>query len=504
MPLAIVEADGLGYRRGGMRDVMIKRAGVLLLAFMLAACGRDASNPAPPRVTAPIDIPVEASAIAVPISAPLSDLQRLAERKVPRTLVTIDEARPDCASVKVIKQVKISCRLVGQVTRGPIRVGGSGNVLTITMPVAATVSARDVAKVINKTATAAAVVTARVRLVSIGDWQPVVKSEIDYVWTRKPGVDFLGRRITFAGKADPALAKLLRGIEADLPREIAKLQPREKLGEAWAKGFTSISVNAKNPPVWMRVTPQKMQFRNYVIERGQLTLNLGLMANVETFVGPRPEDPVPTPLPPPAVSDIAPANGFKFHLPVVADYAELEPVLEKALGKLAKKPIELPGIGMVEPTFGNVTMYATKDSRLAIGLKLRVATPARWIDARGQVWLTGRPYNEPGSKLVRVRDLRIEGEAKSPSFRLLLAVVQSPAVSAALSEALSQNFSNDFEKLMVKAGKAIADKRLGNFVLSARIDDVKNGVVYPAGQGLYMPVDATGTAALRLSPRKAG
>lgn len=481
----------------------MRQAGAVLLALALAACGRDSSNPAPPRVTAPIDIKVEASSIAVPISARLSDLQRLAEREVPRTLVSIDEARPDCASVKVIKRVKISCRLVGQVTRGPIRVAGSGNVLTITMPVAATVSARDVAKVINKTATAAAIATARVQLVSIGDWQPVVKSDISYVWTKKPGVDFLGQRITFAGKADPVLARLLRDIEAKLPREIAKLHPRDKLEEAWAKGFTSISINRDNPPVWMRVTPQQMEFRNYVIDRGRLTLNLGLMANVETFVGPRPEDVVPTPLPPPAKAAIAPASGFKFHLPVIADYAELEPVLERALAKLAKKPIELPGIGTVEPQFGNVTMYATKGSRLAIGLKLRAATPRRWIDARGQVWLTGQPYNEPGSKLVRVRDLRIEGEANSPSFRLLLAVVQSPTVSTALTDALSQNFSNDFDKLMAKADKAIAEKRLGNFILSARIDDVKNGVVYPAGQGLYMPVDATGTAALRLSPRKA-
>jgi hypothetical protein len=209
-------------------------------------------------------------------------------------------------------------------------------------------------------------------------------------------------------------------------------------------------------------------------------------------------------LPPPAVAAIAPASGFHFHAPVVADYAELEPVLAKALGKLAIKPMTLPGIGAVDPEFGEVTMYATTGSRLAIGLKMRVATPGKWIDARGTVWATGQPYNEPGSKVVRVRDLRIEGEANSPSFRLLLAVARSPAVTNTLSEALSQNFTNDFDKLMVKAGAAIAEKRLGDFVLAARIDDAKNGVVYPAGQGLYMPVDARGTAALRYAPRKAG
>jgi hypothetical protein len=54
---------------------------------------------------------------------------------------------------------------------------------------------------------------------------------------------------------------------------------------------------------------------------------------------------------------------------------------------------------------------------------------------------------------------------------------------------------------MDKVGKAIADKRLGDFILSVTIDDVTNGVIYPAGQGLYMPVDAVGTASLRLDPR---
>jgi hypothetical protein len=480
------------------------RAVALVLALGLAACGREMSNPAPPRVSAAIAIPVESSSIAVPISAQLADLQRVAERAVPRTLASIDEARPDCASVKVIKRIKISCRLIGSVTRGPIRVGGSGNVLTITMPVSATVTARDVARVLNETATAAAIVTARVRLESINDWQPVVKSDIGYVWTKEPGVDFLGRRLTFTGRADPVLTKLLAKIEATLPAEIAKLHPRQRLEGAWAKGFTAISINAANPPVWMRVTPQQMQFRGYDVGRGRLTLNLGLQADVETFVGARPDDPAVTPLPPPAVSAIAPDSGFHFHAPVVADYAELEPVIEKALNKLEKKPLAVPVVGTVEPEFGKVTMYATTGSRLAIGLKLRVATPSQRLDARGTVWATGQPYNEPGSKLVRVRDLRIEGEPKSPSFAVLLAVARAPAVTAALGEALSQNFTNDFDKLMVKAGDAIADKRLGAFVLSARIDNVKNGVVYPAGQGLFMPVDATGTAALRYAPRKAG
>lgn len=470
------------------------------IALLLAACGRDASNPPPPRVTAPIVFPSQTSAIAVPVSARLADLEKMLNADVPMTLADIDEQKDACLTVKIIG--KISCRIIGKVTRGPIRVTGSGDVLVLTMPVSATVSAKNVARVLKETATAAAIVTARVKIDSIGDWKPVAKANISYVWTKKPGIDFLGQRIKFARKTDPILQKLIARIEAEIPREIDKLQPRETLASGWAKGFTSVSLNAQNPPVWLRITPQQVRFRGYAINKGVLTLNLGVAALTETFIGDRPADPAPTPLPPPAPRQIAPDTGFRFHLPVVADYAELEPVLEKALGKLSKKPLTVPVIGAVEPEFGDVTMYATNGSRLAIGMNLRVKTPGQWIDARGTVWVTGQPYNEPGSRLVKVRDLRIEGNAKSPSFRLLLAVAQSPAVSAELSNALSQDFERDFQKLLDKAGKAIAEKQLGPFVLRARIDDVKNGTVYPAGQGLYMPVNAAGTASLLLVPKK--
>jgi hypothetical protein len=472
-----------------------------VLALLLAGCSRDSSNPAPPRVMAPAEIPGASSAIAVPISARVADLQRMVNAEVPRTLVTINEAKPACVKLPVIGNV--SCRLVGQVTRGPITVTGRGDVLTLSMPVDAIVSAKDIGKVIkSETATAAAVVEADVLLTSVGDWQPSAKAAIDYRWTRKPGIDFLGKRITFAGRADPELQKLLRRLEASIPKHIAKLHPRDKLANAWSKGFTSIKLNDHNPPVWLRLTPEQLRFRRYHIEKGVITLELGAAARTETFVGERPADPPVTPLPPPAPYQIAPDNGFRFHIPVIADYAELEPVLEKALKKLEKKPIPVPRVGDVRAEFTKVTMYPTTDSRLAIGLGLKVKTPRGWISPRGTVWVTGQPYNEPGSQRVKVRDLQIAGRPDSTSFGVLLAVAQSEGVRREVATALSQDFARDYNKILAKAGDAIAQKRLGDFMLTATISDVKNGVIYPAGQGLYMPVDATGTAALRFDPKR--
>lgn len=486
-----------------MRIRSLVRSVLLVMPVLLAGCGGDTSNPAPPRDTSPAIIPQASSAIAVPISASLADLQRIANAEIPRTLVTIDKQEPACLKIKIIG--KISCHIVGQVTRGAVRVSGAGDVLVLTMPVSAVVSARNVAHIIkSETATAEAIATARVKLTSPGNWQPSARVALSYVWTKKPGIDFLGQRITFANKADPALARVIARLETDLPKHIAKLHPRARLAEAWAKGFTSVSLNARNPPVWLRITPQQLRFRRYDISDGRLTMVLGARALTETFVGNRPADPPATPLPPPPPGQIAPDEGFRFYLPVVADYAELEPVLERALhkleAKLDDKPLVLPAIGTVKPRFDSVTIYATGNGRLAIGLKMAVATPGKWIDARGTVWVTGQPHNVPGSQQVSVRDLRIAGAADSPAFRLLLAVAQSEQVRTTLAGALTQNFARDYEKLLAKAGKAIAEKRLGAFVITARIDKVQNGTVQPTGQGLFMPVVAEGTAALRYAP----
>jgi len=476
-------------------------AGLLTASLALASCGSkggdNASNAAPPRVSAPADIPETASTIEVPISASLADLQKLINAEVPQILYTVDKQEKACIKSKILGSV--ACHIVGKVTRGPIKLSGKGDTIKLAMPISATVSAKDVGGIIkSETATAAAEVRANIKLGIKGAWEPTAKVAIDYSWTTKPGIELLGRRFTFAGKADPEVAKLIKKLEADVPKYLAKLNGPEHIQAAWAKGFTSVNLNRENPEAWLRFTPQKLRFDGYVVEGDRLVLKLAAQAVTETFLGDRPPNNPVTPLPPPSAIDSGP--GFKFHLPVIADYKEIEPVLARALAKLSKKPITVPVAGEVTPEFGGVTMYTTTGNRLAIGLDLRVNTQRGLIAPRGSVWLTGVPYNEPGSQKIFVRDLQIAGSADTPSFRVLLAVVQSDSVMGELNGALSQDFARDYAKLMATVDKALAEIRTGDFVISATIKDVTNGVVMPVGQGLYLPVDAKGIASIRYAP----
>ena len=503
------------------------RGMAVVLLLLLAACGAKNSNPAPPRLTAVTAIPPQVSTITVPVSASVADLEARLNAEVPNQLVEINKQTTCVKAAKVsaclvpkreciggvCKTVgckigldkaritpDVSCRIVGRVTRGPIRLSGSGETIDLVMPVSATVSAKDIGKIIkSETATAAADVRAKVHLGMVGDWQPTAKVDIDYEWTKKPGISLLGQRITFAEKADPQLEKIIAKLEADIPAHLAKLHPRERIAAGWAKGFTSVMLNRTNPPVWLRITPQQLQFSGYDIDGDRLVLKLAVKANTETFVGNRPPDPPATPLP--RQASIAGAPGFSFHIPVVADYRELEPVLAKALHKLSGKNIEVPGIGRIDVKFGKVTVYATDAGRLAIGVAMQVATPGQILSSSGTVWATGVPYNDPGSQRVRVRDLTVNGRGDDATFDIMLAVARSPMVMDSLGDGLSQNFTRDYDKLMGKIERALTEKRVGDFVLNARIDSVRNGVIKPLGQGLYMPVDATGVGDLRYEPR---
>ena len=478
------------------------------LALIAAGCSRGGGNAAPPRVDAAARLPAETSTIVVPVSAPLADLERAIDRETPRQLWKIDQHQDRCVAARKVNlgiaRVKVvpdlGCRIVGQVVRGPIALGGSGSTLRITMPVTATITADKVGGVVSKTATGAAIVHATARLSISGDWRPVAKVSIDYDWSTPPGIDFLGRRIEFVGKADERLKPVIADLERSLPAQLAKLNLHNRLAGVWKQGFTSLSLNRADPPAWMRITPRRLGFGGYRVNGRSLEMVLAAEAVTETFVGNRPADPVATPLPPP--SPTIGARGLRFFIPVLADYKQLEPVVQRTLRKLAAKEINLSGIGPVEAEFGKVTIYATTADHLAIGVATKVkAHNHAWIATRGTIWLTALPYNEAGSQLVRARDIRLASDTDSHVANLLVALFNDTGVRESIRNALSHDFATDYQKVLGSTRKAIGARREGDFVLSANVTDVQNGAIKVTGKGLFLPVRAAGEASIGYRPR---
>jgi Domain of unknown function (DUF4403) len=484
--------------------------------MLLAACGPKQENPAPPRLTTVPEFPKTSSTLLVPVTLSLDSLQRALEAKTPKQLWSIDKHSDKCVAGQRVKafgsRIKvtpdISCQIVGRVTRGAIALSGHGKRVTISMPVNATIAARDVAGFLKgKTATGAAVVRADVSFGLDANWHPHAKVEISYDWTNPPGIDFVGQRIRFVEKADKELGKVIAGLERDLQDEVAKAQVRPIIAGAWKQGFTVFELSRKNPPAWMRVTPVGLAFAGYNVEQRNLRLQIAAEAFTETFVGadvPKPEQPTPLPRQIP----VPKSSGLRVYIPVVADYRELEPVVLRALRKLNKKGIQIEGAGSVNADFQKVTVYATGEGRLAVGVDAEVEPVGdrigkSWGKAKGQVWLTGSPISETNSEVIRVRDIRIFGDTDRVATNLLLALANSDSVRQEIAGALTEDFSKDYHKVLGKAQKAIGDRQEGDFRLSVRINEVSHDSIQVTGGGLFMPVMVKGSGQIVYSPAAA-
>ena len=480
-----------------------------LTGFLLTACTEQKTDVVPPRSDEAAPLPEDTSFVAAPIDIDQAVIAHAVERAVPRTLWTIDRHFDRCIQpqkVKIFgKDVKVTppigCTVVGTVTRGAIRLHGRGREIIADIPIRARISARDVGGVLKgETATGAAMVQARILLDIAPDWRPRGTVRLHYDWTNPPGIDFLGQRITFADKADEKLAPIVRQLERDLPRELAKLDLRAQVADIWRQSFTTLVLNERNPPVWMRVTPSRVRYGGYHLAGGRLRFDLGVEARTATFVGMRPDAPAPSALPP---LEKAQTDGrLRFFIPVIGAYSTLEPVIMRALQKRAQRSFDVPGFGPVTARFEKVEVYGSTERRIAVGITL-AATPnsGRIGETRGVIWLTARPVNAPGSAEVRFEALTVAGDTNGVGGDLLIALGNSPGVAPQIAVALTQNFSKDLEELVGKIRRAVDVKREGDFVIRTDLADYETGEITAYGQGLYLPVRATGTAHIVYRPR---
>src|SRR3546814_12066501 len=106
----------------------------LLLPGLLPGCDRKTDVEPPPRATDRPPSPTQTSLIAVPIGASTASLKQALERELPQTLWTINQRERACVKPQRVKlfgkKVKvtppIACTIVGQVTRGPLRLRRDG------------------------------------------------------------------------------------------------------------------------------------------------------------------------------------------------------------------------------------------------------------------------------------------------------------------------------------------------------------------------------------------
>ena len=484
----------------------MRRVAALAVLLALAGCNQAPSAPvAPPRAAPQPMPPPPVSQLDVPIRLPLSLLAQEVEAAIPTELWAIDKPDAVCAQPTRIKLFKtrikvtptIRCHIIGNVRRGPIRLSGRGDHLQLLMPVEAVAQARDIGGLIaHETATASADVLADVQLGMAPDGHLTSRILLDYRWRETPSLTILGQRIDLAGKAEPRLAEVIARAERELPQRLARLPVRRELEALWQHGFATAEINHQRPPGYLRLEPVALAVGRINVADEHIQLPARLDARATVHLGTRPPAPAVTPLP--AIGSATGTGGrFSLHLPVEAEYATLEPVIARALAKVAARGIMLPDHGRVAVQFGRPTLYATGNGRLALGLALSVRGPRKLLDSKGIVWLTARPETQAGSERVLMRDVQLVAQPGDDlQFPLLVAVAGSDAVRGALETALAQDFGRDYAKLLGRIDTALEQVKLGPFRLAARLDRVEHGKVLALGQGLHLPVSASGSARL--------
>lgn len=472
--------------------------GLLMALLALASCSSEPEQPvAPPRASDPIVFPNEPSLIGVDLEVDLAGLERDLEAGLPRQLWSITQEDVTCVpSKKVdlalfkIKTPKLKCDIDGEVTRGRLRVTGSGDALAIRMPVKAVVVARDIGGILKReTGTAELDLVLGLRLDLTRDWHLRGNVDVDYTWSEEPGIDFLGRRIKLTKDADKELGKLRQKAEAAIEQALKRAELRPAAERGWKAAHVVLELNRENPAVWARIAPQRFKYGGYRISGKRLQIFFGLEGMLETHVGTKPEPPVPGPLPPIEWEAVEPGSAV-LKVPVVADYAVLEPVIMKALAKRARRPFELGEYGSIKARFDKVVVYGTTGNRIAVGITFAAESDITVLPrASGTVWLTARPVNEPNSRAVDFTDVEIAGNTDIAGEAILLALANSEDLRATIADALKQNFENDFEKLRAKIDRAIAFRKDGPVAYSVTLEGLDTGRIEAYGQGLYMPVE---------------
>jgi len=452
-------------------------------------------------MTTPVVLESRPSTIRLPVGVPLKELEKLINAETPVRLYTIDEPQQTCIKTKSPLLPDVSCRLVGKVDRGPIRLTGSGKTLILTMPVRTTVHAQNIGKIIKQeTADGAVDVQARLTLDIAPNWTPQAKMQADYRWTDKLGIDFLGQRITFAEKVDPKLRELLQNLERSLPRQLNKLQARQHVAHLWAKGFTSVRAQTQ-PPIWVRFTPQRVGFSGYQARDGMLVLDLSAQARTETLFGAKPADPTPTPLP--QLTRALPADGIHVYVPTLVKYEVLEAAARKALVSQTFRPLIANAPGAADAIVHDVTLYGTAANRIAVGLDVSLKTFGGMLATKGRIWFIAEPVVDVAAKVVRLRDLAVAGQTDSKTFNALLTAVNGTTLRDRVIQTIRYDFAQDYAAGLEKADTWLEAEPFEGFVFKGDLGDAAIRAVRIAPDGLIVEAEATGAGSLTWAPREA-
>lgn len=426
---------------------------LLLLLVLLQACSEK------PPVNTRLSEKPEASAASVTLQPRISDLgmrlrigfdelNQLARTAVPET-------QQDEGSKKFCKRV-IGIKLCGRarwvytVNRtGDITVGAAADKVAIGVPMEFFGNAGikgDLAKALGLRKldfSGALDLVLKLNIDLTPNWCPVIKTEVEYEWTRTPKVEWVaGLDFNIKDILDKNLSKQLESLDERIAESINCAEFRASLQEQWRSysfpvdlpqveqgdsgTLASDEQTAQESGInqlFLNVEPRGFAFSGVNTETDRLGVSFILRALAS--VQPDAIEEVTEPLPALEKVDYAPGK-TEFDLLVKLDYGQLQALAtESVVGKTFSSST---AAGPVDVDIKGVEVYAT-DDRLTLGLQFDSKLPGVSGNTAGTVYLTARPLVDSDSRQVSLTDIQFAKIIDSTLWSVVATVFEQRIVA---------------------------------------------------------------------------
>jgi hypothetical protein len=434
----------------------------------------------PPGVTKPVLArlpplpPVSRnSEIMTPIAVSLTALRDALDRAAPRNLA----GKADNPVGQVLQNADIDWA----VSRGPIAMLGSQNVLALSTPldgkltvlgslstaggsalgnalnnVLGANAAKQLGNISIKNLNANAAISGNVAMTArpeiLTNWR------IDPKLSAQVSLNDSSLKVAGAKMAVPAQVKPL--IDKTVNEQIELLQQRLRNDKSletnarreWAKmcrSFPLPAASAGMPALWLEMKPVKAVAAQPRIDANNATLMLGLQAETRVVAAEtKPDCPFPATL-----EIVPPVDGGRVSIgiPIDLPFTEVSKIVE---AQLKGRTFPEDGSGSVDVTVKSASVGAAGD-RLLISLLINAKEKTSYLSLGGEatIHIWGRPVLDQRQQILRLTDLQLAVESDS-AFGLLGAAAK-PAIPY-LQRALEQRATIDLKSFATNAQQKIA------------------------------------------------
>lgn len=419
------------------------------------------------------------STIVVPIAIDLAYLEEKLNEDLPVRLTAINETKV-CVKAKWLKtkvphfdgfkiksrmlKTKVSpeirCNIRGYIDRlDKLALSGSGDSLLFSLPVHATVTAK---AGISETAVADATFFASATIAIDSDWQPRATVDTDFKWDRRPELELFNLvKVTFGSKVEPALRKQLQKFEQKIPRQLSRLDLKDKVQSTWDDIQQPVKISS-HPAIYSSFTPDYIGYTGFEIENGQLTSRL-IIRGQTTITGEQSAAAAP---PVPLLPLMHASNdnsSFRLVVPTIVEEAHIQSYIDRELEEPLVLSVNNKGISgtltihnfnvnLSDPGTVTVTASIDFDNRKPW---LERIDYFDWFSFTGNIELNVDPQLDSENSTLSASDVQLRTDTSSTVADTLTEVLNLPLVKTKLSSLIHYDFSADINKGIQAANTAL-------------------------------------------------